>query len=159
VGEASAAPQRETTSPMTRGHETVVVVEDEPAVRALMVRVLRRAGYTVLEAADGNEAVQVVRERRDKVDLLLTDVVMPQMDGRILASLLLDVYPDLRVLYVSGYATDVLARHGVEWGGVELLQKPFTGAALANRVREVLDRAVPVGEKAVGPAQAQPREP
>lgn len=135
--------QPEPAQPLPRGHETILVVEDEPAVRALMVRVLRRAGYTVLEAKDGNEAIQIVRGHQGAVHLLLTDVVMPQMDGKVLSSLLRDARPDLRVLYVSGYATEVLSRHGVLQEGIDLLQKPFTGTALAVRVRQALDRAAP----------------
>jgi two-component system cell cycle sensor histidine kinase/response regulator CckA len=132
-------PRRSTSVPMPRGHETVLVVEDEPAVRALMVRVLRGLGYNVLEAGEGNTAIQVAREHQGPIHLLLTDVVMPQMDGRMVASLLQDAYEGLRVLYVSGYATDVLARYGVRAEDVAFLHKPFTGANLASKVREVLD--------------------
>lgn len=135
--------QPEPARPLPRGHETILVVEDEPAVRALMVRVLRRAGYTVLEVQDGNEAIQIVRGHQGAVHLLLTDVVMPQMDGKLLAGLLRDAQPDLRVLYVSGYATEVLSRYGVLPEEIDLLQKPFTGTTLAVRVRQALDRAAP----------------
>jgi DNA-binding response OmpR family regulator len=124
-----------------RGTETVLVVEDEPAVRALMVRVLNDLGYKVLAAADGNEAIQTARGFSGPIHLLLTDVVMPQMDGQLLASLLQDAYAGLRVLYVSGYATDVLSRYGVLEEGIALLHKPFTAGGLARRVREVLDSA------------------
>jgi CheY-like chemotaxis protein len=118
----------------------VLVVEDEPVVRALMMRILRGLGYSVLEASEGNTAIQVARAHQGKIQLLLTDVVMPQMDGKMLASMLQDAYGDLRVLYVSGYATDVLSRYGVLEEGVSLLHKPFTGAELAKKVREVLDK-------------------
>ncbi len=143
TGPAYPPARHEAAQPPPRGHETVLVVEDEPAVRALMVRVLRSAGYTVLEAQNGNEAIHVVRGHRGPVHLLLTDVVMPQMDGKVLTGLLQDAHPELRVLYVSGYATDVLSRHGILQEGIDLLQKPFSGAVLAGRVRQALDRAVP----------------
>jgi len=138
---AQPAPRHRSAEPLPRGCETVLVVEDEPAVRALIVRVLRSLGYNVLEAGEGNAAIQVAREHEGKIHLLLTDVVMPQMDGRMLSSLLQDAYEGLRVLYVSGYATDVLAHYGVLEEDVSLLHKPFTGSALAGKVREVLDAA------------------
>ena len=141
------APRHRSVKPSPRGGETLLVVEDEPVVRALMVRVLRGLGYNVLEANEGNAAIQVARAHKGKIQLLLTDVVMPQMDGKILASLLQDVYQDLRVLYVSGYATDVLSRYGVLKRGVSLLHKPFTGAELAHKVREVLDKDLEETEK------------
>jgi two-component system cell cycle sensor histidine kinase/response regulator CckA len=137
--EAGRLTRHEETEPMPRGNETVLVVEDELAVRTLMVRILRSLGYRVLEAADGNEAIHLIRWYQGEVHLLLTDVVMPQLDGKVLADLLLDAFPSLRVLYVSGYASDVIAKRGVLREGVVLLPKPFSAAMLAGKVREVLD--------------------
>jgi two-component system cell cycle sensor histidine kinase/response regulator CckA len=101
--------------------------------------VLRNHGYRVLVASNAAEALQVVREHSGEIDLLLTDVVMPGLPGPELAARLETVMPGLRVLYVSGYADDSVARLGTE-EGINFLAKPFTGDALAARVREVLDQ-------------------
>ncbi len=122
-----------------RGTETILLVEDEPEVRRLAHSMLRDLGYKVIEAADGPEALRVCRSRRIAVDLLLTDVIMPQMSGPRLAEQLTAERPGLPVLYISGYTDDVLARHGVTGLENVLLQKPFTRKALAARVRELLD--------------------
>jgi signal transduction histidine kinase len=135
--EVAARPQDD-ESP--QGHETILVVEDEAIVRRMTVMALRRCGYTVVEAASGPEALLQVRTRDEPVDLVLTDVVMPRMDGRELVRQLHERTPDLPVLYTSGYGEDVIARHGVLDEGVELLVKPFDPAMLARRVRELLDR-------------------
>ncbi|MFW5925110.1 MAG: ATP-binding protein [Myxococcota bacterium] len=123
------------------GDETILVVEDDPRVRATLIRGLRRWGYEVLEAADGAEAHSVIRVRREQIDLLLTNVVMPDTTGKELADVLTRDRPDLRVLYVSGYTRDMVAHRGVVGSDVELLQKPFTTQELASKVRRVLDRA------------------
>jgi two-component system cell cycle sensor histidine kinase/response regulator CckA len=133
---AKAAP--EPPSP-THGVETVLLVEDEPMVLDLGSRVLRGHGYRVLVASNATEALHVAREHAGTIDLLLTDVVMPGMPGPELAATLEKVTPGLRVLYVSGYADDSVARLGTE-EGINFLAKPFTGDALAARVREVLDQ-------------------
>ncbi|HKP76239.1 MAG TPA: response regulator, partial [Longimicrobiaceae bacterium] len=122
--------------------ETVLYVEDEDAVRALGTRTLRRLGYTVLEACGGGEALGVSERHAGEIDLLLTDVVMPEIGGRELADELAGRRPGLRVLYVSGYTADVVARHGVAEDGRGFLEKPFSPALLAERVREVLDGAL-----------------
>jgi PAS domain S-box-containing protein len=136
---AEAAPAR--PSP-THGVETVLFVEDEPMVLDLGSRVLRSHGYRVLVASNATDALQVAREHDGKVDLLLTDVVMPGMPGPELAARLETVTPDLRVLYVSGYADDSVARLGTE-EGISFLAKPFTGQTLAAQVRQVLDQPRP----------------
>jgi two-component system cell cycle sensor histidine kinase/response regulator CckA len=123
----------------THGAETVLLVEDEPMVLNLASRVLRSHGYRVLVASNATEALQVARDHAGTVDLLLTDVVMPGMPGPELAATLEQLTPGLRVLYVSGYADDSVARLGAE-EGISFLAKPFTGEALAARVREVLDQ-------------------
>ena len=134
VAEAAPEPPRP-----THGVETVLIVEDEPMVLDLGSRVLRSHGYRVLVASNATEALQVAREHAGKVDLLLTDVVMPGLPGPELAARLETVTPGLRVLYVSGYADDSVSRLGTE-EGISFLAKPFTGEALAARVREVLDQ-------------------
>jgi CheY-like chemotaxis protein len=123
-----------------RGTETVLLVEDEESVRAAMRDALRSHGYTVLEAGNGVEALEVCGQHRGKVQVLVSDVVMPRMGGRELAERLKGLYPGLRVLLVSGYTEDAAIRHGVQVAETAFLQKPFTPGALARKVREVLDR-------------------
>ncbi len=126
------------------GSETVLLVEDEPEVRGLARDILHQQGYTVLEAADGDQALRVGREHRGPIHLLVTDVVMPQMGGRELADRLQAGRGELKVLYVSGYTDDAILRQGVSETGTAFLPKPFTAAALAHKVRQVLD-AAPTG--------------
>jgi CheY-like chemotaxis protein len=117
---------------------TILIAEDEPLVRLLTRKVLEQAGYRVLVAASGAEAIEIAAPLTTTLDLLLTDVVMPQMSGRELAHRLAVLRPGLRVLYMTGYSDEAVARHGVLDPGTALIQKPFTPAALAARVREVL---------------------
>lgn len=121
------------------GHETVLLVEDNEQVRTLARTVLTRNGYTVIEAADAEETLRVVAQHGGPPDLLLTDVVMPGTSGRLLAQRLSEEYPDLNVLYMSGYTDDAIVHHGVLAPGVAFLQKPFTPATLTRAVREVLE--------------------
>ncbi|XXT24262.1 ATP-binding protein [Sorangium sp. So ce429] len=138
-GRSEVAPARARPSP-AGGDETVLVVEDDDAVRKLIVEVLERRGYGVVSAASAEEALAAIAlEGADAVDLLLTDLVMPGMNGRELAERALALHPRARVLYMSGYADDVFA--GAEPDGERaLLQKPFTPDTLAQRVRDLLDR-------------------
>ena len=131
--------QREDTTALAQGAETVLVVEDEPAVRALTGRILRAHGYTVLEAANGKAAMQLARSHRSTgIDLLLTDIVMPQMGGTALAEHLIAWYPNIKVVFVSGYSTNAIVQHGQLGPRTIYLQKPIALAALARKVREVL---------------------
>jgi PAS domain S-box-containing protein len=122
------------------GDETVLVVEDDRAVREVVAETLAQRGYRVLRAPDGQTALELARGLQDPVHLLLTDIVMPGMTGRELAQALSSEHSQVKVLYMSGYTDDAVVRHGVLEHGVPYLQKPFTPDALALKVREVLDR-------------------
>jgi PAS domain S-box-containing protein len=137
VGEVEEAPAART--PETRGSETILLVEDEPEVRELTRMILAGQGYVVIEAASALDASKIAKAQAGKLDLLLTDVVMPQMSGRDLAKELTQLLPGIRVLYMSGYTFNVIAHGGLLEEGIAFLQKPFTPAALLKRVREVLD--------------------
>ena len=122
-----------------RGTESIVIVEDEGELRALAQEVLEAQGYTVLSARDPEEALRLLDEFGGPIHLLLTDVVMPGMSGRELANRLAPGRPDMKVLYMSGYTDDAILHHGVLDPGLAFMPKPFTPAALASKVREVLD--------------------
>ncbi len=119
--------------------ETILVVEDEAGIRALVRKILRRQGYVVLEASNGDDALKICAGHKGKIDLLVTDVMMPRMSGRELADRLTALRPDLRVLYVSGYTDDAMLGSGSFPSGTAFLQKPFTLGSLLGKVREVLD--------------------
>ena len=123
----------------TRGTETILVAEDVTAIRTVTREMLTRYGYRVLEAADGTSAVKVAAEFDGVIDLLVTDVVMPDFHGRALADRLTAVRPAMHVLFMSGYTDDAVVRHGILERGIAYLQKPFTPASLAKKVRAVLD--------------------
>jgi len=123
----------------TRGTETILVVEDQPEVRAVTCEMLHARGYTVLEAASGAEAIAIGRQHGRQIDVLLTDVVMPEMSGRQAASLLQRDRPGLRVIYTSGYTDDTIVHHGVLDPGLAFLQKPFSAEALSQKIRDVMD--------------------
>jgi two-component system, cell cycle sensor histidine kinase and response regulator CckA len=121
-----------------QGNETILVAEDEPDVRKLVRDALEHLGYKVLPAADGYEAIQILEQHSDPVQLLLTDVIMPLMSGRELAKRVLSVRPATKVIYMSGYTDDTLAFHGLPHGSTGFIQKPFTVTVLAEEVRKVL---------------------
>jgi PAS domain S-box-containing protein len=137
----SCAPALDSVRVDARGSEKVVVVDDDPHVRSSISRALRQHGYDVLEAGDGPAALELMVDSRRRIDLLVTDVVMPGMDGCELASTARIGRPSLCVLYISGYTDDAVARHGLERAAVDLLEKPFRSDALAARVRHMLDGA------------------
>jgi signal transduction histidine kinase/CheY-like chemotaxis protein len=121
------------------GTETILIVEDEESVRGLAARVLTGCGYTVHAAADAAEAGQLLEQSGDRIDLLLTDVVLPGLNGRELYEAHAERLPNMKVLYMSGYTANAIAHHGVLDEGIRLVQKPFGPHDLARRVREVLD--------------------
>ncbi len=121
-----------------RGSETILLVEDEDTVRELASRALRKKGYSVLEAGNGAEALELSERFNDKIDLVVTDVVMPRMSGRELVERLSMLRPETKVIFMTGYTDDAILHHGVLDSGIELIQKPFKPAVLLNKIREVL---------------------
>jgi two-component system cell cycle sensor histidine kinase/response regulator CckA len=121
------------------GLETVLLVEDEPGVRALAEAVLKKLGYKVLIADGGDTALGIWAEHRGSIDVLLTDVIMPRMSGGELAHKLREMNPRLKILFMSGYTDDMIAGHGILAGETQLIQKPFTAEALGRKLRNVLD--------------------
>ena len=124
----------------SNGQETILLVEDEPMILSITTTMLREFGYTVLPAATPGEAIDLARQHAGDIHLLMTDVVMPEMNGRDLAKSLLAIFPELKRLFMSGYTANVIAHHGVLDPGVHFLQKPFTMSDLSRKIREVLDR-------------------
>jgi two-component system, cell cycle sensor histidine kinase and response regulator CckA len=120
------------------GTETILLVEDEPAIRFTIRMFLERFGYTVIAAQSPAEALRLASEHRDGIDLLLTDVVMPGMSGRELADKLLRDVPSMKILYMSGYTADVITHRGILQEGVQFISKPVSRDALAQKVRDVL---------------------
>jgi two-component system, cell cycle sensor histidine kinase and response regulator CckA len=125
-----------------RGNETILLVEDEKAILRMTTMMLQRLGYTVLEANTPGKAIALAREHAGEIHLLMTDVVMPEMNGRDLSRSLLSLYPNLKRLFMSGYTANVIAHHGVLDEGVQFISKPFTKLDLSIKVREVLDEPV-----------------
>jgi PAS domain S-box-containing protein len=139
---AESLPARESDEAVG-GAERILLVEDEDNVRRIAARTLRDAGYTVLEACNGEDALLVAADRLDSIDLVVTDVVMPQMGGRDLAERLLVLRPDLKILFTSGYTEDGIVHRGVLARGVSFLPKPYDRASLTRRVRSMLDGTAP----------------
>jgi CheY-like chemotaxis protein len=127
-----------------RGHETVLVVEDDPVVRRSVRRILKQYGYEVIEAADGREGLLTAQETVKPIDLLLTDVVLPGLDGQELSEKVKLLHPEAKVLFMSGYTDTVIAHHGILDPGVAFIAKPFSSEALGKKVREVLRTDAPV---------------
>jgi two-component system, cell cycle sensor histidine kinase and response regulator CckA len=139
--EGSVTPNVARTAPAenSQGTETVLLVEDADALRKLARSFLVDHGFEVITASNGEEAAEVARNHHGRIDLLLTDVVMPGMNGRLLADRLLSKRPGLKVVFISGYTDSFIAGHGVLEPGTHLLHKPFTEDALIRKIREVLD--------------------
>jgi len=139
VIEAASLDQPAPAVVSSSGTETILLAEDSAGLRTLATRVLEPAGYTVLGAATGEEALRLLEGYEERVHLLLSDVVMPGMSGRHLAERLAQTHPGMKVLYMSGYTSDTIVQHGVLEAQVHFLNKPFTAAALLRKIREVLD--------------------
>src|SRR5512134_3074364 len=126
-------------SPAMSGTETLLIVENEAAIRNLLQMALRKSGYMVLAAESGREALDLLRDHRGSVDLLITDVMMPDMDGPELVRQMSQVRPETRTLFMSGYTDDALGDRGVLPSNVNFIQKPFSPKAIAQKVRDILD--------------------
>jgi CheY-like chemotaxis protein len=138
-GDAAMPPTDATVVLSLKGSETVLVVEDESSLRALIVQILRKQGYTVLEAANGREALRIAREFADEIHLVLTDVIMPEIGGKVLVSQIMTARPNTRALFISGYTDDAIVHHGILEPNTAFLQKPFSANALASKVWEVVN--------------------
>ncbi len=154
VGEAGESVQTpEARARVAGGSETILLVEDEEAVRSLAARILQEHGYKVLESTSVEEALQIGARQEEPINLLLTDVVMPGMSGRNVAEHLGFFRPEMKVLYMSGYTDNAIVHHGVLDAGMAFLEKPFAPEALVRKVREVLDSSGPTqshGERVLG---------
>jgi len=137
----SERPAKDKSTP--RGSETILVVEDEEVVRNVAVRILSNLGYTVLEASNGRQALELLEEEKAAPDLLVTDVIMPNMGGEELAEEYRRRFPGAKIIFMSGYADGAIQQNGLLMPGVELLDKPFSPPSLAQKVRKVLDEAPP----------------
>jgi PAS domain S-box-containing protein len=137
---ADAFPERGKDRSAKRGHETILLVEDESAILRMTQMMLEKLGYQVIPAGTPGEAIHLAQEYVGEIHLLITDVIMPEMNGRDLARTILSLYPNLKRLFMSGYTADVIAHQGVLDGSVKFIQKPFTRETLGAKVRESLDK-------------------
>jgi len=126
-----------------QSRDTILLVEDEPAILSVLRRALNVAGYRVLATSSPAAAVQLADEHAGAIALLVSDVIMPEMNGRQLADRVSQLVPGLRCLFMSGYTADIIAKHGALDESVHFMEKPFTRAALAAKVRELLDSQAP----------------
>ncbi len=131
-------PKKEISKPSEKGNETILIVEDETMILDIATIMLKRHGYTILSAVSPKEAVRLAKEHAGKIHLLMTDVVMPEMNGRELSETLLSLYPDLKCLFMSGYTANVIAHHGVLDAGVNFIEKPFSMNDLISSVQKAL---------------------
>jgi CheY-like chemotaxis protein len=131
----------EQVATLPEGQETIMVVEDEPAVRQIVTELLEQQGYTVVTAVNGEDALRFLESNQvpSQLDLLLTDIVMPRLTGTALADKVKTLYPDVKVVFMSGYADETLANRGTLEAGMAFIQKPFTLEVLARKIRQVLD--------------------
>jgi two-component system cell cycle sensor histidine kinase/response regulator CckA len=127
--------------PERSGTETLLIVENEGAIRNLLQMALRKSGYTVLVAESGREALEIVRAHAGAIHLLITDVVMPDMSGPELVGQLVTIRPETQTLFMSGYMDQALGEHGILPTNVNFIQKPFSPKVIAQKVRDILDAA------------------
>jgi len=123
------------------GSETILVAEDESTVRNVIKRSLSDAGYRVIEAVDGEQALAIASSSTEQIDLVITDVIMPRMGGKELNARLEELNPELKVLFISGYTDNAIVHQGILDEGIEFIQKPFQPSDLLKKIRAMLDRA------------------
>lgn len=123
---------------VAQGTETIMVVEDEPDILDIVSLMLTQLGYHVISSSSVEQAVKLASEGQEKIDLLLTDVIMPGMNGRELGKRIAEIFPDIKHLFMSGYTADIIGQHGVLDEGIHFLAKPFSKEDLADKVRDVL---------------------
>ena len=140
AAEAAPRPAQEQTQAAVKGGETILLVEDEPAILTMTTMMLEAMGYIVIPASTPGAAIRLAQEHQGQIDLLMTDVVMPEMNGRNLSGNLISIYPGIKRLFMSGYTSNVIAQRGVLDDGVNFIQKPFSMKDLSVKIREVLDR-------------------
>ena len=141
TGKSAQIETKDPAERIRRGHETILLVEDEPAILNVGKLMLERLGYRVLAAATPGEAIDLAEKHAGEIHLLLTDVVMPEMNGRDLARRLMSLYPEVKRLFMSGYTADVIAHHGILQEGTHFIQKPFLMKDLAESVHKALGHA------------------
>jgi two-component system cell cycle sensor histidine kinase/response regulator CckA len=139
--ESSSDVTRTAKGDIPRGTETILVVEDEMAVRKLGTRMIESLGYQVQVASDGEDAIEVYEQFDGKIDMIMSDVVMPRMSGPDMVRHLLKIQPDLKYMYVSGFTKDKMMVHGADESEAPILYKPYSIEQLGNKIREVLDKA------------------
>lgn len=132
--------EQKTTETSSPGHETILLVEDEPLFLDVIKSRLEKLGYAVLAASNPGDAIHQAREHAGQIDLMITDVVMPEMNGRDLAKNIMSLYPDIKRLFMSGYTADVIAHQGVLEEGVQFIQKPFAIKDLSAKIKETLEK-------------------
>jgi CheY-like chemotaxis protein len=137
--EVAARDESKTVVSTKRGSETVLLVEDEEMVRKLASELLEESGYVVMSAGGGEEAINFANQHKDRIDLLITDVVMPKISGKEVAAQLKKIHPETKVLFMSGYTDEAIVHHGIVDSDIAFIQKPFSQNALAQKIREVLD--------------------
>jgi CheY-like chemotaxis protein len=138
-GDLTGSLQKKTLA-STTGSETVLVVEDDPSILLLCHKILTDCGYTVTTESDPLKAIEYATRRNTGIDLLLTDIIMPNMNGKELQLAIEKFHPAIKILFMSGYTSDIIAHQGILAEGVHFLQKPFSKEQLAHKVREVLDQ-------------------
>lgn len=141
VGSDKQTPATDHTEQLSQGSETILLVEDESSILKTTKRMLEVQGYQVVPARSPGEAIRLAKDNAGKMDLLITDVIMPEMNGVDLATNILSAYPNIKRLFMSGYTADVIAHHGVLDQGVNFIQKPFSREQLSLKVREALDNS------------------
>jgi two-component system, cell cycle sensor histidine kinase and response regulator CckA len=143
TNEPASLPERPPAVKSLRGSETILLAEDDPHLRTLSALALQDFGYRLLQAADGQDALRLLQDHPEPIDLLATDIVMPHLGGRELADILRARFPKMKILFMSGYTNDAVVRHGIEYADFAFLQKPYTPNVLRLKIRQVLDEESP----------------